>query len=64
MNIPLAAKFEGKKYMWDGTLYETEEQAQKIADSYQKAGFEVNVSPRTDKYLVYSRRVAVAQTAA
>lgn len=63
MNIPLAAKFEGKKYMWDGELYETEQQAQKTAESYQKEGFEVKVSPNTDKYLVYSRRLAAVQAA-
>lgn len=64
MSAPLAAKFEGKKYMWDGAVYETEEQARITAESYQKQGFEVRVSPNSDKYLVYSRRVAVAQTAA
>jgi len=63
MDIPLAEKFEGKKYMWDGMLYETEEQAQQTAESYQNAGFEVKVSPNTDKYLVYSRRVAAVQKA-
>jgi len=63
MTIPLALKFEGKKYMWDGTQYEIEDAAKKIAESYQKEGFEVKLSKNTDMYLVYTRRVAVAQAA-
>ena len=63
MSIPLAEKFEGKKYMWDGTPYETEEQANQTAESYREKGFEVKVSLNTDKYLVYSRRVAAVQAA-
>jgi len=63
MTIPLALKFKGKKYMWDGTQYEIEDAAKKIAESYQKEGFEVKLSKNTDMYLVYTRRVAVAQAA-
>jgi len=62
MDIPLAIKFEGKKYMWDGTLYDTEDQAHQTGGAYQKEGFEVHVSKDTDKYLVYSRRLATVQT--
>lgn len=63
MSIPLATKFEGKKYMWDGALYETEEQANQSSESYRKEGFEAKVSKNSEKYLVYSRRVVTVQAA-
>jgi len=63
MNIPLAEKFDGKKYMWDGELYETEEQANQSSETYRKEGFEAKVSKNSDKYLVYSRRLAAVQAA-
>ena len=62
MSIPLAMKFEGKKYMWDGITYETEDQAREAMALYGKDGFEVQVSQIKDNYLVYSRRVATVQT--
>jgi hypothetical protein len=61
MSILLTAKFEGKKYMWDGALYDTEEQAYQSSESYQKEGFETKVSKNSEKYLVYSRRVVTVQ---
>lgn len=63
MSIPLARKCEGKKFMWDGVLYETQDQARQVMEAYQKDGFEVQLFQDTDKYLVYSRRLAAVQSA-
>jgi hypothetical protein len=61
MSIPLARKFEGKKFMWDGAVYETEDLARQAMEVYRKRGFDVQISQNTDKYLVYSRRIASVQ---
>jgi len=63
MTIPLARKFEGKKFMWDSVTYESEDQARQAAESYEKDGFEVQLFSEEDQYLVYSRRIAEKQTA-
>jgi len=63
MDIPLAKKVDGKKYMWDGGTYETQEQASEAMQAYEKDGFEVKMFLEEDQYLVYSRRVAAAPSA-
>ncbi|RLI83767.1 hypothetical protein DRP07_02915 [Archaeoglobales archaeon] len=52
-----ARTFEGKKYMWDGLIYESEEEAKKAAETYAKDDFETKVVEEKGKYFVYSRRV-------
>jgi hypothetical protein len=64
MSIPLARKCEGKKFMWDGAVYETADQARQTLEAYRKNGFEAQLFEHTGQYLVYSRRIAVAQPAA
>jgi len=54
----LAMRVEGKKYMWDGRIYNTEEEANKVKAEYEKDNFEVHVTKGEEgKFLVYSRRV-------
>ena len=60
MDIPLAKKVNGKKFMWDGAVYESDEQAQKVMEDYAKDGFEVQKFVEDGQFLVYSRRVAQA----
>jgi hypothetical protein len=62
MGIPLAMKFEGKKYMWDGMTYESEDQARQAMEAYSKDGFEVQLVSEDHQHLIYSRRIVVAQT--
>jgi hypothetical protein len=62
MTIPLARKLNGKKFMWDGGTYETEDQAQQVMHGYEKDGFETRMFVEGDQYLVYSRRVATVQS--
>jgi hypothetical protein len=63
MTIPLARKVEGKKFMWDGITYESDDQARQAAESYEKDGFVVQLLNEEQQYLVYSRRIAEKQTA-
>ena len=49
--------FGGKKFMWDGVEYETEEAAKEKAKEYSDKGFEVELKEESGKYLVYTRRV-------
>lgn len=58
MTIPLAKKVNGKKFMWDGAVYESEAQAQQMMEDYAKNGFEVERFVEDGQFLVYSRRVA------
>ena len=62
MSFPLAMKFEGKKYLWDGVTYQTEEQAREAMEDYTKDGFEVQLFAENNQHLVYTRRIAVVQT--
>jgi len=60
MDVPLAKKFNGKKFMWDCVVYESDAQAEKVMQDYAKDGFEVQKSVEDGKFLVFSRRVASA----
>jgi hypothetical protein len=64
MTTPLARKFEGKKFMWDGGTYEDPGQAKQVKENYAKEGFEVQMFEEEGRYLIYSRRLAAAQAAA
>ncbi len=58
MEPKLAELFDGKKFMWDGKIYETREDAAKVSEEYKKNNFEVEIiKNEEEKYLVYSRRV-------
>ena len=60
MDIPLARKVNGKKFMWDGVVYDSDESAQQVMEDYGKDGFEVEKFVEDGQFLVYSRRVAAA----
>ncbi len=49
--------FDGKKFMWDGQEYESEQQAAPVAEKYENDGFEVETVSEDGKALLYSRRV-------
>lgn len=63
MAIPLAQKFDGKKFLWDGVNYESRDAAQQALDAYQQDGFEVELVENNGQFLVYSRRIAAVQSA-
>jgi len=49
---------DGKKFMWDGQLYDNKEAALHAAQSYQDDGFQIQIGEDGGKFLVYSRRTA------
>jgi hypothetical protein len=53
----LSKLIDGKKYMWDGETYESEEQAQEVKKKYEEDEFEVQLIKEENQYFVYSRRV-------
>ena len=65
MNPNLCLVVDGKKFMWDGRLYTTGEEASTVREAYQNDGFEARVVEEGGKFLVYTRRAvkAVAATA-
>jgi hypothetical protein len=63
MTIPLFRKMDGKKFMWDGAAYDTQEEAGQVMEGYAKDGFEVRQFENEGRFLVYSRRVAEVQSA-
>lgn len=55
---------DGKKFLWDGCLYERPEDAALATDSYKKENFEVRVVVEGEKSWVYTRRVVQATAGA
>jgi hypothetical protein len=55
--MPNASKIiDGKKYMWDGAVYESEKEAQEVKQKYADDNFEVKQLEEENKYLLYTRR--------
>jgi hypothetical protein len=46
-----------KKFMWDGVIYPTKEEAQGIVEKYKADNFEVEFVEEGNQFLVYTRRV-------
>ncbi len=61
MNPRLALFVQDRKFMWDGRVYETREDAANAASTYQHQGFEIATAEEEGKFLLYTRRV-VRQT--
>jgi hypothetical protein len=57
MSANLSMISDGKKFMWDGQLYATREEASGMEQSYRNDNFEVRVAEQEGKFLVYTRRV-------
>jgi hypothetical protein len=47
----------GKKFMWDGVVYESKGEAQDVMEKYKKDSFEVEFIEEEKHYLLYTRRV-------
>jgi hypothetical protein len=63
MTIPLSRKIDGKKFMWDGATYDDKQKAFEVTVAYKSDGFETQLIEADGQFLVYSRRVATAQSA-
>ena len=56
--MPDAAKvIDGKKFMWDGEVYESEKDAQEVKKKYEKDDFEVELVQEENQHFLYTRRV-------
>ena len=49
--------FDGRKFMWDGEVYDSEEKANAAQKQYKEKGFEVQLCREDDNVLLYTRRV-------
>jgi hypothetical protein len=47
----------GKKFMWDGVVYPTQEEAQGVMEKYKTDNFEVEFVKEENQFLLYTRRV-------
>jgi hypothetical protein len=57
MSANLAMISDGKKFMWDGQLYSTKQDASGAEQTYRRDNFEVRVVEQEETFLVYTRRV-------
>jgi hypothetical protein len=57
MNPNLALVRDGKKFMWDGRVYDTWQDASVAGEGYRNDSFEVLMAEEAGKFLVYTRRV-------
>ena len=55
---------DGKKFMWDGLLYDAKEDASRAGQSYQDEGFQIQIVEEGEKFLVYTRRLVKEAAAA
>jgi len=47
----------GKKFMWDGVVYESKKEAQDMMQKFKNDGFEVELIEEEKQHLLYTRRV-------
>ena len=47
----------GKKFMWDGIVYPSQEEAQGVMEKYKKDNFEVEFVGEKNQFLIYTRRI-------
>jgi hypothetical protein len=50
-------QIDGKKFMWDGRYYDTDEAAKNVENSYSSEGFETRIVQEDGKYSIYTRRI-------
>jgi len=57
MEVEQVGFVDKEKYMWDGAIYETEEEANSKKTEYEESDFQVQLVEQEGKYLLYTRRV-------
>ena len=57
MSPNLTMTRDGKKFMWDGRLFENRDQGSREAEAYEKDNFEVRMVEQDGKFLIYTRRI-------
>lgn len=56
MSPSLAMISNGKKFLWDGQLYDSREEASLVAELYRDENFQIQIVEESGKFLVYTRR--------
>ncbi len=57
MEVEQVRFVDKEKYMWDGAVYETEEEANSKKNEYEENDFQVQLVEQEGKCLLYTRRV-------
>lgn len=57
MSPSLSLLCDGRKFLWDGSVYATREEASPVEESYRNNNFEVRVTEEEGKCLIYTRKV-------
>lgn len=55
--MDIAKYFDGKKFMWDGKTYSTEDEALKVKEEYEKDNFKTRMVSEENNYFLFTRRV-------
>ena len=53
----ISKTINGKKFMWDGVVYESKKEAEDTMRKYKDDNFEVELLEEEKKHLLYTRRV-------
>lgn len=53
----ISKNIDGKKFMWDGYNYKSENEAMKVESGYRENDFETRILQEENTFLVYTRRV-------
>ena len=48
---------QGKKFLWDGNSFDTQENASRQAEAYKHDNFEVHLVEQDGKHIIYTRRL-------
>ncbi len=56
VNPNRSVTIDGKKFLWNGRHFDTQEQASREAETYKKDNFEVQMVEVSGIYLLYTRR--------
>lgn len=56
MSPNIAMISDGKKFMWDGQVYDNKQEASRAEQSYQDEKFQTRLVEQGGKFLVYTRR--------
>lgn len=57
MTPNIAMISDGKKFMWDGQVYENKDEALRASQSYEGDNFQLRTIEQEGKFLLYTRRV-------
>lgn len=55
--MELARQFGGKKFMWDGRVYEDQREAEEVGQKYRGDDFEVELVEEGGQWFLFTRRV-------